>query len=233
LDTLCKSSYENRVRLLVDAEQTYYQPAIDMMAMYLCARYNKKDHVVYNTYQFYMKHTPQLIKNHFTLAKEKGLYFGAKCVRGAYIDEERKLAKEKGYPDPTNNTIQDTHNAYNNNVAYVLDLIKNQEKLAVVIATHNEETVVKAIECLGVNNLPINHPNIHFAQLMGMCDHISYSLDKIGANILKYYPFGPYVETLPYLIRRAHENKGFLTRTVRERTLLAKEIKRRIVPGSN
>jgi len=68
---------------------------------------------------------------------------------------------------------------------------------------------------------------------MGMCDHISYSLDKIGANILKYYPFGPYVETLPYLIRRAHENKGFLTRTVRERTLLAKEIKRRIVPGSN
>jgi len=228
LDNLCKASLENHVRLLIDAEQTYYQKAIDMFAIYFMARYNKKGYVVYNTYQFYMKKTPIIIKEHINLAKEKNFFLGAKCVRGAYIDEERRLAKTNNYPDPVQDTIQDTHNAYNSNIEYVISLIKNQEKIAVIVASHNEETVVKAIEYLNKNNIPNNNPNIHFATLMGMCDHISYSLENASANVLKFFPFGPYRETLPYLIRRAHENKGVIVRTQRERSLLGKEIKRRL-----
>jgi len=228
IDILCKASYENGVRLLIDAEQTYYQRMIDMIAVYFIARYNKKDPVVYNTYQFYLKKTPNVLKEHINLALEKKIFLGAKCVRGAYIDEERRLAKQNNYPDPVHDTIQDTHFAYNSNVEMLLNLIKNQQKIAVVVASHNEDSVVRFIDYLNKHNLPYDHPNIHFGQLMGMCDHISYSLAKAGANALKYYPFGPYRETLPYLVRRGHENKGFLVRTSRERNLLGKEIKRRL-----
>ena len=39
--------------------------------------------------------------------------FGAKIVRGAYLDKERSLAKEECYPDPTNPTYEATSATYN------------------------------------------------------------------------------------------------------------------------
>lgn len=60
-----------------------------------------------------------------------------------------------------------------------------------------------------------------------MCDHLSYALLNSGVNTLKLYLFGPVKEVFPYLLRRVEENKGFLSRTVRERELLTAEVKRR------
>jgi proline dehydrogenase len=40
--------------------------------------------------------------------------------------------------------------------------------------------------------------------------------------------YGTLDETIPYLIRRANENKGMLTGAVRERGIFATEIKRRL-----
>ena len=41
-------------------------------------------------------------------------------------------------------------------------------------------------------------------------------------------PYGPIDEALPYLIRRANENRGMLAGAVRERELLVRELKRRL-----
>lgn len=43
------------VRMLVDAEQSYFQPAIDGLAMKLMKEYNRGDAIVFNTYQCYLK----------------------------------------------------------------------------------------------------------------------------------------------------------------------------------
>ena len=46
------------MRLLIDAEHSYFQPAIDLAALHLMRRFNRIGvPVVYNTYQCYRKDT--------------------------------------------------------------------------------------------------------------------------------------------------------------------------------
>jgi len=44
---------------------------------------------------------------------------------------------------------------------------------------------------------------------------------------LKYTPYGPIKESIPYLLRRADENKSVQGQVSRELRLINKEIKRR------
>lgn len=55
LKTLAESAARQKVRLLIDAEQTYLQPCIDHFAIQLQREYNKDFPVIYNTYQCYLK----------------------------------------------------------------------------------------------------------------------------------------------------------------------------------
>ncbi len=66
-----------------------------------------------------------------------------------------------------------------------------------------------------------------FGQLYGMSDHISFNLAKEGYNVVKYVPFGPVRDVMPYLIRRAEENTSVEGQTSRELNLLKIEKKRR------
>ena len=70
-------------------------------------------------------------------------------------------------------------------------------------------------------------PRVYFAQLLGMSDNISYNLADAGYNVAKYVPYGPVETVMPYLFRRADENKSIAGQSSREFNLVNDELKRR------
>lgn len=226
LDKICSVSYNLNVPMLIDAEQTYYQPAIDFFTLYMCKKYNHSRPIVYNTYQMYLKDSTNRLLEDIANANQQNYHLGVKLVRGAYLYGERERASRLGYADPVNPTIEDTHASYHKGVDIAL---ANLGTVGVMIASHNEDTVKKTVEKLKDRNIDSKNSSVQFAQLYGMADHLTYGLVNNDQRVFKYVPFGPVEEVMPYLVRRMQENRGFIGSTSeKEMRLLWKELNRRI-----
>ena len=225
---LASLALQHRVRLLVDAEQTYLQPAIDVIALRMMATANGEFPYVYNTYQCYLRDTMSRVLLDMQRSAEEGWKMAAKTVRGAYMWQERKRAADKGYSDPIQPSVEATTANYHAVVEHVLQ--HNPKRAHIVIAGHNEDTVRWATSRLSEHALPRGGDSVFFGQLLGMCDHVSYSLAASGYRVVKVTPYGPLEEVLPYLIRRAQENADVLDRATKERRLVWTELKRRRLP---
>ncbi|KAK1881885.1 Hydroxyproline dehydrogenase [Dissostichus eleginoides] len=195
----------NKVRVLVDAEYTYMNPALSLVTMAMMKKFNKDGAWIWNTYQCYLKESRSLLLEALCLSETEGFCLGVKLVRGAYMDKERKLAEKQCRPDPVHKCWEDTNDSYNGSLDVMLeDISKKPESYRIIVATHNEES------------------------LLGMCDHVSLTLAKEGYAVYKSVPYGSVDDTLPYLVRRAQENQTVLQGIRKERDLLRKELFRRL-----
>ncbi|XP_044029438.1 proline dehydrogenase 1, mitochondrial [Siniperca chuatsi] len=231
VDVLAKHAMDNGVRLMVDAEQTYFQPAISRLTLEMQRKFNRDKPIIFNTYQCYLKEAYDNVTVDVELSRREGWYFGAKLVRGAYMYQERDRAKEIGYEDPINPDYEATNRMYHKCLEYLLEEIEHSRKPNIMVATHNEATVKFTLEKMNDMGLSPAENKVYFGQLLGMCDQISFPLGQAGFPVYKYVPYGPVNEVIPYLSRRAQENRGFMKGSQRERNLLWKELKRRLLGG--
>lgn len=222
--SICKEACDNDQPLFIDAEESWIQPAIDDLADANMALFNKLRPIVYNTFQLYRKDRLAFLKQSIEKGRKEGYQVGAKLVRGAYMEKERARAKEKGYPSPIQDTKENSDRDYN---LALEECMKNISMMGLCAGTHNEQSSLFLISLLDKYNVAHNDKRVYFSQLLGMSDHISYNLALAGYNVVKYVPYGPVKEVLPYLIRRAQENTSVKGQTGRELSLIIKEKQRR------
>ena len=223
VDAICKLAFDKNVAVLIDAEESWIQDAIDSIAEDMMVKYNKKKPLIYNTIQLYRKDRIAYFNALLKHAKNK-YFIGIKLVRGAYHEQEIARAKAKNYPLPVHTVKTNTDTDYNS----ALELcIKNIKRVAVCAGTHNEKSAQLLADLIEKHNLNKNDERIYFSQLLGMSDHISYNLSVAGYNVSKYVPYGPVRDVLPYLIRRAKENTSIAGQMGRELSNIIAEKQRR------
>ena len=108
LRALCARAHDLGVSILLDAEQTQRQPAIELVAHILWREFCMESTcdsasttlTIYNTYQMYLNRSPDVLQRDMALARKGSYRFAAKIVRGAYLTSERDDAIAMGLPDP-------------------------------------------------------------------------------------------------------------------------------------
>lgn len=224
IEEICYTAHKFGMCIMIDAEESWIQKAIDEMALEMMQRFNKEQIVVVNTLQMYRVDRLDFLKESYQLAQDTQFKLGVKLVRGAYMEKERQRAKELNYKDPIHANKEGSDTSYDDGVEFVLN---HYEDILLVAGSHNEESARKLAEKMEAKGIAHNHPNVWFSQLYGMSDNLSFNLAAGGYNVVKYLPFGPVNETLPYLIRRAEENTSAGGQSTRELGLIQQEIKRR------
>ena len=224
VEALCARAHQHGVRLFVDAEESWFQHTIDLLAYDMMAKYNQEKAIVWNTYQLYRHDRLEALKAAHHAATEAGYYFGVKLVRGAYMEKEARVAKQHGHSTPINPTKQATDDLYDEALRYCVQHI---DRISTCAGTHNEASSLLLTQLMQEAHIAPNDPRVWFAQLYGMSDNLTYNLANAGFNTAKYLPYGPVAAVMPYLLRRADENTAIAGQSSREFLLVQKEIRRR------
>ncbi|HET6994329.1 MAG TPA: proline dehydrogenase family protein [Chitinophagaceae bacterium] len=221
---ICETAAEKKIGVMVDAEETWIQDPVDALTILMMDTFNKQRAVVYNTIQHYRVDRFRFLKDSYQAAVQRNFILGAKLVRGAYMEKERRRAAEMNYLSPIQPDKESTDRDFNAGLEFSIEHI---DRIALIVASHNEYSNLYATRLLQQKGLPLNHPHVHWSQLYGMSDNITFNLAHAGCSVSKYLPFGPIKDVVPYLMRRAQENTSVKGQTGRELALIKKELKRR------
>lgn len=221
---ICQAAYDAGVPVMIDAEESWLQAAIDALATRMMERFNRERPVVFNTIQLYRHDRLAFLKASLEAAERGNYHLGLKLVRGAYMEKERELAAKDGRPSPIHADKQAVDRDYDAAIRFCMEHL---DRIAFMAGTHNEQSTLLLAQLLDARGMARNDRRAWSAQLLGMSDNISYNMAHAGYNVAKYVPYGPVREVLPYLIRRAAENTSVKGQTGRELGLLLAERKRR------
>ena len=215
-DRICSEASKRDIMVLVDAEESWIQTAIDELVVKMMKTYNSEKAIVFTTIQAYRRDRfDYLVKLHKQLSSETKI--GVKLVRGAYMEKERKRAKKYNYQSPICDDKNHTDEVFNNSLKFI---IQNINHFGLFIGSHNELSNKLSAELLKKYKIRPDDSRIWFSQLYGMSDNISFTLANNGYNVAKYLPFGPVREVMPYLMRRLDENSSISSQTNRELQLI-------------
>lgn len=221
LRELCQKAAASQVKVLVDAEESWIQGAIDAVAEDLMELFNTGSQpTVYHTVQMYRKDRWQYLQELQQRFRKKNRLLGIKLVRGAYLEKERQHAAKLALPSAVYDTKEHTDQAFNRAMIFCLE---HRKDIFTYLGTHNEQSIEMLLRHLGKHKISSTQPCLWFAQLLGMGDHISYWLAAHKYNTSKYIPYGPASSMVPYLLRRAQENSSLEGHGKREYAMLRQE----------
>lgn len=256
LNRICNRARERNVRLIVDAEYSWYQPAVDSISLSLMREFNKdppsssrwlshliprsahlaSPPLIYVTFQAYLRRTPEYLVQSLQDAASHHYALGVKLVRGAYHEQEAQsdspsfpLTTDVSWP-PVFLNKADTDVCYDATAGELVRAVANSDgsgpRVGVLFGSHNAGSCAKVLDTLVDSGLATREKDgtvkvddlaaerVALAQLYGMSDTLT---DRLAASVvtrapfvIKYVPYGALSEVMPYLSRRAIENKSVL-----------------------
>jgi len=292
LAKICAHAQKRGVRIIVDAEHSWYQPAIDAFTLALMRQFNRLPEsrkwtlwsssapsseanvqpLVYATYQAYLRRTPEYLAQSLEAAQKEGYALGVKLVRGAYHPHELAVHASAHSPFPSSTpsalsispdplppvwpTKPETDACYNDCARLLVSRVRADvdaqragragPALGVLFGTHNWQSCALILDELAAHGLARKDADgrlriageaaerVAVAQLYGMSDALTdHLVDRTRSEapfVLKYIPYGRLTEVMPYLSRRAIENKSVLGNggAAQERQRAWTEIRKRI-----
>ncbi|WP_299756536.1 proline dehydrogenase family protein [uncultured Pontibacter sp.] len=224
LESICQSAAQAGIKVYLDAEECCLQNPVDELAEEMMRRFNKERAVLFNTLQMYRTDRVAYLRGCLQRFEGEPVILGIKLVRGAYLEKEQQRAEENGCPCPVFIKKEDTDQSFNQAIDICL---AHLHRLELCAATHNEKSITYLTERIQQDPIKNHRQRIHFSQLYGMSDNLTFNLADAGYNVSKYLPYGEVVTAVPYLIRRAEENTSIAGQMGRELSLLQKEMRRR------
>src|SRR5690606_34175635 len=85
------------LKVMIDAEESWSQPAVDRLVESMMVRFNRKRTVVFTTVQLYLAHKYEYLKELKELGDRFGIGVGVKLVRGAYMGTDFVLENLQGF----------------------------------------------------------------------------------------------------------------------------------------
>ena len=224
LEQICDKAKEINTPVFIDAEESWIQNAVDEIVLNLMKKYNHEKVLIFNTIQMYRNDRVDYLNKIIDIGKKEKFKIGLKIVRGAYHEKEIDRAKKYNYNIPVHLKKEDTDKDFNKALEIC---VQNIDRISICSGTHNIKSSEYLIKLMKENGIKSNDKRIYSSQLLGMSDNISYNLAKANYNVCKYVPYGPIKEVIPYLIRRAEENRSISGQMSRELSNIIKEKKRR------
>ncbi|CAJ1356378.1 unnamed protein product [Effrenium voratum] len=127
----------------------------------------------------------------------------------ASLREEMQLIREKSRGS-IHSSKEATDEAFDAAAGRLLSSVAQERpSAALVLATHNRCSLNQAVAKMEQLGLARDHPRVHFAQIFGMVDNLTFSLGLAGYNASKLLVFGEVKEVLPWLVIRAQKGGGF------------------------
>ncbi|CAO1622041.1 unnamed protein product [Jaminaea pallidilutea] len=172
-----KRAQQGKVKMVVDAEQSWLNPAIDLLCVELAREFNQlpskrfaeQDQTLQATPTFYftlqtsLRRSEQFLKEMLEDARNYGYSLGVKAVRGAYVDAEHKDAAKLSMQSPAWNSKDETDACFNGCASQLVteiaaeagQSIKQGQSTSVgaFFATHNHASVDKLLSLMVETNL--------------------------------------------------------------------------------
>ncbi|MBL4577334.1 MAG: proline dehydrogenase family protein, partial [Flavobacteriales bacterium] len=178
IEQICSAGAKKGIEIYIDAERSEAQNAIDEISISMMRKYNTEVPVIFITLQMYRRDRLAYLESLVARSLDENFKVGVKLVRGAYWERESAKVGSVVFVNK-----KDTDEAYNK----ALELcIANIDRFAICNATHNEESTQHLVNLMRENNITNDDRRIHFSQLYGMSDQISYTLANRGFNVTKY-----------------------------------------------
>lgn len=151
--------------------------------------------------QAYLRDSLADIKRLTAFAKERGVPFTVRLVKGAYWDFETVHSEQMNWPIPVYTNKRESDANYEDCAVYIL---QNQKHIRLAVGSHNVRSVAAIL--VHAERLGLDPRCLEVQMLFGMADPIKRALMKMGLRVREYAPVGQLLPGMAYLVRRLLEN---------------------------